>query len=434
MTHMRRSLRRIGAMSAVAVCALAASWSAASAQTTTLNICYMNHPVQVTNVGILEKHAKAQGVILNKAPVSYAVYLPKITQMLSAGASDQCDIIWNNDDWGQDFAEYLVPMDDVPEVNNVAENQLRPFLNSEGKPTTVSITTTAGIFYYRKDLIPENQVPKTWAELTSLSQKLQSEGKVRWGFVGGMSYTNTFFSFFWTLWNNDCDVYSPAFSRDMDEVTKAGWKPMLDSACQKQTAEFWWDALNKDKISPPGMTTYSRDEANAIFQAGEAAFTVADTVFLGQFNDPRRSKVAGNIGVAQFPQGPSSKGPRTWIDIWGWSIPKAIPAEKQAAAKKLIAAMIVDEEGQIDQWNKTGGPPPNTRFWKTLDKSDALWRQVSSILYDTQHAYDAYYFRNWAAVHKNYSDTLIRAMKGDRDDIAATLASGVQAIHDGAPK
>lgn len=397
-----------------------------------LNICYGNHPVQVSNVEILDKWAKRQGITLTKTPMSYSVYLPKITQMLTAGASDQCDIIWHNDDWGQDWAKYLVPTDDVKEIKSVAEGQLDPFLNDKKQPTAVPMATTAGIFFYRKDLVAEADVPKTWEQLVKVSQKLQTDGKVKWGYVGGMSYTNTFFSFWWTLWNNQCDVYEPAYERDNAALARGGWKPMISSPCHVQTAEFWWDALNKHKISPPGMTTYSRDEANAIFQAGDAAFTVADTTFLGNFNNPAKSKIAGNVGMARFPQGPMSKGQRTWIDIWGWAIPKSIPAERQAAAKALLGAMMTDAEGQIGQWNETGAPPPNNKMWAQLDKNDPVWKKLSSILLDSDHVHAAYYFRNWAAVHKTYSDTLIKAMKAKREDIPAILASGSGPIQSGA--
>lgn len=405
--------------------------STARAQTA-LNICYINHPVQVANVAILEKWAAKQNIKLEKALTSYAVYLPKITQMLTSGASDQCDIIWNNDDWGQDLAQYLEPLDDVADVRNVEVGQLEPFHDANNKTTAVSMTTTAGILFYRTDLVPDADLPKTWADLVKVSQKLQAEKKVKWGYVGGMSYTNTFFSFWWTLWNNGCDIYAPAFERDNKKLTADGWKPMIDSACQVQTAEFWWDALNKDKISPPGMTTYSRDEANAIFQAGDSAFTVADTTFLGTFNNPEKSTVAGKVGIARFPVGPMSKGVRTWIDIWGWSIPKTIPDDRKAAAKKLLGAMLTDADGQIEQWNQTGGPPPNTKVWATLDKNDAGWRKLYDILFKADHVHDAYYFRNWSTVHKIYSDTMIRAMKGSREDIPQVLKASVGAIQAGA--
>ncbi len=417
--------------SILAAGAVTAVTAPASAQTK-LSICYINHPVQAASVGLLDKIAPKLGLTLEKTVVSYSVYLPKITQMLSAGASDQCDIIWNNDDWGQDLAQYLVPLDDIPEVMNVAEEQLMPFMNSDNKTTALSITTTAGIFYYRTDLVSESEVPKTWDELVAVSQKLQKADKVRWGYVGGMSYTNTFFSYWWSLWNNQCDLFSPPYERNNKVLSESGWKPMIAEPCQVQTAEFWWDALNKHKISPPGMTAYSRDEANAIFQAGDAAFTVADTVFLGQFNDPAKSKVAGKVGMAHFPQGPMSKGHRNWIDIWAWSVPKAIPADRQAAAKKLLAAMIVDYDGQIEVWNKTGGPPPNTKAWEKISKDDKTWQTVSNILYNSEHAHDAYYYRSWTNTHKIYSDTLIKATKGAREDIPKVLKAAEQALQDSA--
>lgn len=422
-------IKRVLALAAVMVCTAFASTARAE---TTLNICYINHPVQVANVAILEKWAVKQGIKLNKTLTFYAVYLPKITQMLTSGATDQCDILWNNDDWGQDLAKYLEPLDDVTDARNVAEGQLEPFHDVNGKTTAVSITTTAGILFYRTDLIPEADLPKTWADLVKISQKLQAEKKVKWGYVGGMSYTNTFFSFWWTLWNNNCDIYGPAYERDNKNLGADGWKPMIDSACQIQTAEFWWDALNKDKISPSGMTTYSRDEANAIFQAGESAFTVADTTFLGTFNNPEKSTVAGKVGIARFPQGPMSKGLRTWIDIWGWSIPKTLPDDRKAAAKKLLGAMLTDADGQVEQWNQTGGPPPNTKVWATLEKTDAGWRKLYDILFKSAHVHDAYYFRNWSTVHKTYSDTMIRAMKGTREDIPQVLKASAGAIQAGA--
>jgi ABC-type glycerol-3-phosphate transport system substrate-binding protein len=427
------SLRGCVAQALLLAGALATSAVATPARAEiTLNICYINHPVQVANVAILEKWAAKQGVKLNKTVASYAVYLPKTMQMLTSGTSDQCDIIWNNDDWGQDLAPYLEPVDDVPNALNVEKGQLEPFYNADGKTTAVSMTTTSGILFYRTDLISEAELPKTWDDLVKISQKLQSEKKVKWGYVGGMSYTNSYFSFWWTLWNNGCDIYDPAYERDNKKLAAAGWKPMIDSACQLQAAQFWWDALNDKKISPPGMTTYSRDEANAIFQAGDAAFTVADTTFLGTFNNKDKSSVAGKVGIARFPVGPMNKGIRTWIDVWAWSIPKAIPADRKAAAKKLLGAMLGDADGQIEQWNQTGGPPPNNKVWPELAKNDAGWRKLYDIIFKADHVHDAYYFRNFASVHKMYSDALIRAMKGNRADIAQTLKASVDAIHNGA--
>ena len=114
---------------------------------------------------------------------------------------------------------------------------------------------------------------------------------------------------------------------------------------------------------PRGMPAYDRNEANAVFMAGDAAFTVATRCGGRTFNDPAKSKVAGKVGRTRFPLGPNRKEPFAWDDIWGWAIPKSISPERKKLAKQMLNAMMLDEEGQIKLWKATGAPPPNTEFW-----------------------------------------------------------------------
>ena len=95
----------------------------------------------------------------------------------------------------------------------------------------------------------------------------------------------------------------------------------------KEIIEFWWDALNKYKISPKAMTSYGRDESNAVFVAGDAAFTLVDSTHFGRFNDPKKSKIAGKVGLARWPLGPRRNTAIAWNDIWGWAIPKGAQEE-----------------------------------------------------------------------------------------------------------
>ena len=216
-------------------------------------------------------------------------------------------------------------------------------------------------FFYRTDLVKESELPKTWDDMVKISQRLQKEGKVKYGFVGGMSMNNTWFTWLWLMWTNNCDVLQPVFNRDNKVLAQNGYKPLLDQPCMQQSAEFWWDAINTYKISPRGMPAYDRNEANAVFMAGDAVFTAADSTFHGLFNDPAKSKIAGKVNIAHFPLGPNRKPGDYFVlnDIWGWAIPKALPEERKKLAKQMLSAYLADEEGQIQMWNKTGGPPPN---------------------------------------------------------------------------
>jgi ABC-type glycerol-3-phosphate transport system substrate-binding protein len=136
-----------------------------------------------------------------------------------------------------------------------------------------------------------------------------------------------------------------------------------------QAVEFWWDAIHTYKIVPPGEPTYTRTDANAIFMAGDAAFTMADTTFYGEFNNPQKSKVAGKISVTPFILGPSAKFKSiAWRDPWGWAIPKSVSPEKKKLAKEMLNWVTLNKDAETDLWKETGGIPPNEEIAKEIAK------------------------------------------------------------------
>ena len=67
---------------------------------------------------MFETWGAKNGVKIVKVPNSYGVYVEKMTASLTSN-SDQYDVIWHNDDWGQTWAHLLEPTDDV-EANKFA--------------------------------------------------------------------------------------------------------------------------------------------------------------------------------------------------------------------------------------------------------------------------------------------------------------------------
>ena len=383
---------------------------------------------------MMEKWGAKNNVKIVKVPNAYGVYVEKMTASLTSG-SDQYDVIWHNDDWGQLWAHLLEPVDDVAGLKFADKWGMDGiiFNNAQGKPTTVPMGHTFSVFFYRTDLVKESELPKTWNDMVNMSKKLQAESKVKFGYVGGMSMNNTWTTWFWTLWTNNCDVFAPMFDRDNAVLAKNGWKSMMNDACTKQVVEFWWDAINTHKISPRGMPAYDRNEANAVFTAGDAAFTVADSVYWGQFNDPAKSKVAGKINIGYFPLGPNRKDLFAWNDIWGWSIPKTIPEDRKKLAKQMLSDMMTDETGQTELWKKTGAPPPNKELWDKIAKDDAFMRQLKKVSLDIPNKnHAAYYFEKWPGVHKAFSDAVIKAVTGKREDIGKALAEGAPLVSNAA--
>src|SRR6478609_1171303 len=387
-----------------ATVALAAATGSAAAQVKELRIGYQPSPIQDASIAMFEAWGAKNGVKIVKVPNSYGVYVEKMTASLTSN-SDQYDVIWHNDDWGQTWAHLLEPTDDV-EANKFAEKWgMSPivFGNAQGQNTVVPMGQTFSVFFYRSDLVKPEDVPKTLAELVTASKKLQADGKVKFGYVGGMSMNNSWFSWFWSMWGNNCDVLLPPYESDNEKLAAAGWKS--------------------------GMPAYDRNEAYAVFMSGDAAFTVADSLWWGTFNDPAKSKIAGKVAATRFPLGPNRARQFAWDDIWGWAIPKSIAPERKKAAKEMLEAMMVDKEGQKKLFKATGAPPPNTEFWAELAAEDSFMKLLKeSVLDSPDKVRGAYYFPQWPAVHKAFNDTVTRAVTGKREDIAKVLAEGAPLV------
>ena len=107
-----------------------------------------------------------------------------------------------------------------------------------------------------------------------------------------------------------------------------------------------------------------------------------------------------------------------------------VTEERKKLAKQMLLAMMEDSEGQMNLWKATGGPPPNVKMWDDIAKQDPFMMRLKEVSLDiTPPTHAAYYFPKWPAVHKAFSDTVIKAVTGKREDIAKNLTAGMDAVH-----
>src|SRR3954453_10045718 len=161
-----RAMERLARLILAVAAALGFATSAANAQVKELRIGYQPSPIQDLSIAMFEAWGAKNGVKIVKVPNSYGVYVEKMTASLTSN-SDQYDVIWHNDDWGQTWAHLLEPTDDV-EANKFAEKWSMDkivFGNEKGQNTVVPMGQTFSVFFYRSDLVKPEEVPKTLDQL-----------------------------------------------------------------------------------------------------------------------------------------------------------------------------------------------------------------------------------------------------------------------------
>ena len=167
-----------------------------------------------------------------------------------------------------------------------------------GKLVSIPWFTDAGILYYRTDLIEKygyKEPPKTWEELTEMAKKIQDgerkEGKKDFqGFVfqGKASESVT------------CNALEWIYSFGGGSIIEPDKKVTINNPNAikaLQTAKSWVGA-----ISPPGVVTYSEEEARNVWQAGNAAF-MRNWPYAYALGQAPKSVIAGKFDVTVLPMG-----------------------------------------------------------------------------------------------------------------------------------
>ncbi|RUV04439.1 sugar ABC transporter substrate-binding protein [Mesorhizobium sp. M6A.T.Cr.TU.017.01.1.1] len=134
-------------------------------------------------------------------------------------------------------------------------------------------------------------------------------------------------------------------------------KPAFDSEAGVQALD-WFVNLYKAKAVPAGTTNYLWDDLGQGFASGTVAINLDWPGWAGFFNDPKSSKVAGNVGVKVAPKG--SAGIRT-----GWSGHHGFSVTENCASKEAAASLVwflTNEDSQ--KLEAASGPlPTRTAVW-----------------------------------------------------------------------
>lgn len=120
-----------------------------------------------------------------------------------------------------------------------------------------------------------------------------------------------------------------------------GWHPTFNSAAGERALRFFVDLYRSGAV-PKEVTNYLWDDLGRGFASGNIALDLDWGGFGAYFNDPKTSKIAGNVGIARAPKG--SSGRRTgWSGTHSFSITRDCDNPK-AAASFVMALTSLDAQ------------------------------------------------------------------------------------------
>ena len=205
-------------------------------------------------------------------------------------------------------------------------------------------------------------------------------------------------------------------------------KPAFNSEAGVRALD-WFVNLYKAKAVPAGTTNYLWDDLGAGFASGTVALDLDWPGWATYFNDPKSSKVAGNVGVIVQPTGSSGKH-TGWSGHHGFSVTEAC-AHKDAAAS-LVWWLTNDDSQKLEA---AGGTLPTRKAVWDWDiqqaASDPYKKEVLATFQEAmKYAFPVPHTPQWIEISNVVYPELQAAILGDKTskealDTAAQKATDV---------
>ncbi|MGV1789906.1 sugar ABC transporter substrate-binding protein [Rhizobium lusitanum] len=205
-------------------------------------------------------------------------------------------------------------------------------------------------------------------------------------------------------------------------------KPAFNSEAGVRALD-WFVNMYKVKAVPAGTTNYLWDDLGAGFASGSVALDLDWPGWATYFNDPKSSKVAGNVGVVVQPVGSSGKH-TGWSGHHGFSVTEAC-AHKDAAAS-LVLFLTNDDSQKLEAAN--GTLPTRKAVWDwdiQQAASDPYKKEVLSTFQESmKYAFPVPRTPQWIEISNVVYPELQAAILGDKTskealDTAAQKATDV---------
>lgn len=233
-------------------------------------------------------------VSVNLEFVPYEALHDKIVAARGAG-SNGYDVVLFDDMWPAEFSKFNMLKDITSKIT--PDEKAKVF---DGAWSTVSWNNKqwgmpwildTKYLYYNKAMLAKAGIaepPKNWQQVMEQSQILKEKGIVKYPLVWSWSQAEALV----------CD-YTTLVSAFGGQFTQDGKLNFSDDGSVKAVS-YMKSTLDKG-VTNPNSREYLEEDVRKVFSNGDAAFALNWTYMYNMANDPKQSKVAGEVGIIPAP-------------------------------------------------------------------------------------------------------------------------------------
>lgn len=212
----------------------------------------------------------------------------------------------------------------------------------DGKYYAMPEYTDTQLLVYRKDIISEDELPKTWDDMLALCEKYVGKGGIDYGWLWQGAQAEALV----------CNAVSFFGSNGAGFVEDGNI--VCNSPAAVEALQFMYDLIYKYGYSPEDVLSHVPSDTTPIFEQGSSLFC---TVWPGNYAAmlvEDTSKVKDCIGITTMPVGPSGTQPASCTG--GWNVAVSAFSDQPEAAT-LFAQYLTSEENEKLNVQMTGSLP-----------------------------------------------------------------------------
>lgn len=280
---------------------------------------YSENDIRAMTTDFIRQHPD---IDVNLEFVPYEALHDKIVAARGAGGNGY-DVVLFDAIWPAEFTKFGLLQDVTARINPDDSKKIFPGAMStvtyQDKVWGLPWILDTKYLYYNKAMLSKAGIttpPQTWQQVEQQSEILKQKGIVKYPLVWSWSQAEALI----------CDYTTLVSAYKGDFLTQG--KLNFNNPGSLKAVDYMKETLDKG-LTNPNSREYLEEDVRKAFSNGDAAFALNWTYMYNMANDPKQSKVAGDVGIVPAP-GSEAGGISAVNGSMGLGIAKASQHPEQA--------------------------------------------------------------------------------------------------------